>query len=572
MKLETADNRPLLSAVRLMRPDFLPVVYLSACINVLMLVPSVYVLQLFDRVMVSGNLMTLLAVTLITLFLLLLMGVADWLRTRQLVRISQRFEEMLGSRIFDSAMKARLVAGARCAESALSDLDEFRQFLSGNGIFTVCDLPWFPLYVLVMFLIHPAFGALAIAGASILILLAYNHHLRSGEGIAKAQESFRQEQEFLHGKMKNEDLIEVLGMHESLRDRWLQRHRNHREWSMKLQRMANQSGAVTKFFRYSFQSLSLGLGALLVIHDQLSVGSMIVGNMLIVRTLQPIETFVGSWRSFLSARACFERLERLLADFSDSTVSVKRIDHIGTLTLTNVAAWTPGRRHRILAPLSLRFESGQVTVIVGPSGSGKSTLARIIANVWPEIDGDVHVDGSMRADFDPHFLGRRLGYVPQDVELFDGSIAANIARFGEVQAAEVIRAARAAHLHEIILRLPDGYDTKIGNAGSRLSGGLRQRIALARALYGDPDLIVLDEPNSNLDDAGNKALAMALRHLKAAGKCVVVVSHRSDLLALADRILLVQAGALAFSGAPEALLAARQGRQTRIPDETAECC
>lgn len=549
---------PLRSALWEMRPELRSAALLSACINALMLTPSVYMLQVFDRIMLSGNTMTLLVLTLIVVFLYVVIAGSEWLRTRLLVQMGLRFETLAGSRVFDAASRAKLARGSHRADDAISDLNGLRQFLTGNGLFALFDLPWFPIYVLVMFLLHPALGALAVAGALTLGLLARLQHLRTKAPLAEAQESARQVNRFVQGKLKNAEAIEAMGMQDSLQARWLERHRAHGALQTSSQQASNRVDTFTKFVRYSLQSLSLGLGALLVIHDELSIGGMIMGNILLGRTLQPIELCIASWRGFVSARDAFVRLEALLRDFPEQASGHLVGDRIGEVVLQRVAAWTPDRKRQILAPLDLDFRAGQVTAVIGPSGSGKSTLARVLVGIWPATEGDIRVNRRPRTDLDAEDLGRRVGYVPQDVELFDGSIAENIARFGNLDSEAVIRAATLAQLHEIILRFPNGYDTRIGQGGSRLSGGQRQRIALARALYGDPDLVVLDEPNANLDDSGERALSAAVAQMKAAGRIVVFISHRQQLLRGADRLVILQSGELRFAGSPAEYVAASQ--------------
>ena len=544
-----------------MRRQFLVAGLLSATINMLMLTPSVYMLQVFDRVMVSQNTLTLLMVTLITVFFFLVISISEWLRTRLLVRIGLDFETLVSSRVFMAANRSKLARSEHRADDAMSDLAGLRQFLTGNGLFALFDLPWSPIYLTVMFLLHPALGGLAVFAAILFVFLSRLQQKSTRDAIAAAQDSSKLVNRFVQGKLRNSEAVEAMGMQDSLTNRLLSYHRQHGERQTASQELANQFDTVTKFFRYTFQSLSLGMGAFLVIYSDLSVGSMIVGNILLSKTLQPIEMLIGTWRVVSNTKTSFLRLEQLLDDYPEDQSGDWPEQGFKALVLRDVTAFSPDRKRTILENISLDFSSGQVTAILGPSGSGKSTLARVLVGVWPAYEGQVLIDGKARNVYDSIELGRRIGYVPQDVELFDGTIAENIARFSDIDSEEVIRAAKTAQLHDYILHFPNGYDTPIGEAGARLSGGQRQRIALARAIYGNPDIVILDEPNANLDDAGDRALASAIAELKVQGKIVIFISHRQQLLATADRFVIIQAGKPVFVGTPAEYIETRQATQ-----------
>lgn len=566
-------DSPLRQSLWTMRRDFGTAIALSATINLFMLAPSLYMLQVFDRVMLSQNTLTLAMISLITVFFFALIGVSEWLRTRLLVQVGLRFETLLSSRVFNAANQARIARGAHRPDDALVDLAGLRQFLTGNGLAALFDLPWAPIYMIVLFLLHPLLGLLTLAGALLLGWLSHLQQKQTRAPLAAAQDAARQLNRFVLGKLRNSEVIEAMGMQESLGRRWLQRHRAHSGLQRGSQQVANRVDTFTKFVRYSLQSLSLGAGALLVIHDELTIGGMFVGSILLGKALQPIELIIGQRRALGTARESFARIEALLHAHPaapEAAAAWLLAAPIRQLQLQGVAAWTPERKRLIVQPLDLEFVAGQVTAILGPSGSGKSTLARVLVGVWPAVDGEILIDRRPRGDYDEIDLGRRVGYVPQDIELFDGTIAENIARFGEVDAEEVIRAATVAQLHDYILHFPNGYDTPIGEAGSKLSGGQRQRIALARALYGDPDLIVLDEPNANLDEVGDRALAAAVAQLKSAGKIVVFISHRPGLMKSADRLVILQAGSVAFAGSPAEFVAKRQEAQASARNQHVE--
>jgi ATP-binding cassette subfamily C exporter for protease/lipase len=361
--------------------------------------------------------------------------------------------------------------------------------------------------------------------------------------------------------LRNAEVLESMGMVHSLQARWMDRHQNHMEKNSAAQQLTHRITAWSKFIRYSQQSLSLGAGALLVIDGQLSPGAMIAANVLMTRSLAPIDMLVGSWRQFIGMRFAFARLEQMLMDYPARDPAFKRVAPTGSVTLEDVFATAPGRANPILKNINLQVPAGTVTVVLGPSGSGKSTLARVLMGIWPDVSGNVLLDGLPMNGWSRIELGPHLGYLPQDIELFEGTIAENIARFGEVNPSDIIDAAQNAGLHDMILRLPKGYDTPIGEAGNLLSGGQRQRIGLARAIYNSPALVVLDEPNANLDEAGEAALYKAIQQLKAKKCSVFLMTHRPGALAVADRLLILHDGQVIASGPRDAVIAAMQAQR-----------
>ena len=542
------------------RREFMVAGLFSLVVNLLLLSPTLYMLQVYDRVLVSRSEMTLLAVSLLTLFLFAVMAFAEWSRSRLLVRAGVRLDAVLGTRVFNASFEANLSQSGAPVQRAFSDLAEIRQFLTGNGIFAFFDAPWTPIYIAVLFFLHPLLGWVAIVFALVQAALAWLGHRRTvapTEAAAKAQSEVNQ---FLQHKLRNAEVVEAMGMLAGLRQRWQQRHTASMALHGAAQGLTHRITATSKWVRYCQQSLALGAGALLVIDGQLSPGAMIAANVLMTRALAPIDLMVSSWRSFLGARSAFDRLEQLLALHPERDPALTRVPPRGSVCLRQVQASAPGRSRPILQDVSLQAEPGSVTVVLGPSGSGKSTLARVLVGIWPDVSGEVLLDERLLDGWSRTELGPHLGYLPQDIELFDGTIAENIARFAQVDSGQVIAAAQSAGLHEMILRLPKGYDTPIGEAGGMLSGGQRQRIALARAIYGEPALIVLDEPNANLDDVGEAALNQAVRELKAKGKTVFLITHRPGAVQLADQLLVLQEGRVVMQGPRAAVLAQLQAR------------
>lgn len=548
------------------RREFAMVGLFSMVANVLMLSPTLYMLQVYDRVMMSRSELTLLAMSLITLFFFGVMAFSEWMRSRVLVRSGVRLDDVLGTRVFNASFESYLSQSSAGPARAFGDLIQIRQFLTGNGIFAFFDAPWAPIYIAVLFFLHPMLGWLSLFFAMVQLALAWFGHRHTVAPAEAAGKAAAETGGYLQSKLRNAEVLESMGMVHNLQSHWQQRHEASLALQSASQSLTHRITAWSKFIRYSQQSLALGAGALLVIDGQLSPGGMIASNVLMTRALSPIDMMVSTWRAFIGARSAFDRLEALLSDFPARDPALSRVAPQGALTMRNVVASAPGRSTPILKGVSTAVEAGTVTVVLGPSGSGKSTLARAMVGIWPNVTGEVLLDGLPIEGWDRTELGPYLGYLPQDIELFEGTIAENIARFGEVQSEKVIAAARSAGLHEMILRFPKGYDTPVGEAGGLLSGGQRQRIGLARAVYGDPVLVVLDEPNANLDDVGEQALVRAVQGLKTAGKTVFLITHRPGILAVADRLLILRDGTVQADGPRDEVLAAlRSAHATAAP-------
>lgn len=543
------------------RREFLMVGIFSMVANLLMLTPTLYMLQVYDRVITSQSELTLLAMSLLTLLLFGVMAFAEWMRSRLLVNTGVRLDERLGTHVFNASFEAQLNQSGKGAQRAFGDLIQIRQFLTGNGIFAFFDAPWAPIYMVVLYFLHPWLGIMGVVFAVIQAALAWFGHRRTVAPSEAASAAGAEANNFLQSKLRNAELLHAMGMIANLKARWAERHQIYLERNATAQQLTHHIAAWSKFIRYSQQSLSLGAGALLVIDGQLSPGGMIAANVLMTRALAPIDMMVGSWRQFIGMRAAFARLEQLLMDFPLRNPAYIGIPPTGAISLHDVGATAAGRQAPILRNINLHVPAGTVTAILGPSGSGKSTLARVMVGIWPEVSGRVQLDEVPIQNWNRMELGPHVGYLPQDIELFEGSIAQNIARFGDVDSAKVIEATQSAGLHDMILRFPLGYDTPIGEAGNLLSGGQRQRIGLARAIYGNPRLIVLDEPNANLDDAGETALYNAVQELKAQGKTVFLITHRPGAVAVADRVLILLDGQVQMEGPRDSVLASLRAAQ-----------
>ena len=540
------------------RREFLVAGIFSMVANLLMLVPTIYMLQVFDRVMVSQSTGTLLMVSLITLFFFGVLTFSEWSRSRLLVRSGVRLDEMLSKRLFHASYEAYLNPAIPNPSRSFTDLTELRQFLTGNGIFAFFDAPWVPIYITVLFMLHPSLGVMALVFGGVQSVLAWWGSKATKPTQASASKAQQEVSLYMQSKFRNVEVVESMGMVGNLYRRWSVRHANAMGQSLNAQAVAGRVMAWSKFVRYTQQSLALGGGAFLVIQGELSPGAMIAGNVLMTRALAPIDLMVSTWSGFLGAREAFGRLRDLLEAHPMRDLKPMSFTPKGEMVVKEVVATAPGRDAPILKGVNAQFPIGSVTVLLGASGSGKSTFARVLLGIWPHTSGDVLLDGQPIRNWDRMELGPHIGYLPQDIELFDGSIAGNIARESDVNSDKVIAAATASGLHSMILRFPKGYDTPMGEAGGLLSGGQRQRIGLARALYGEPTLVVLDEPNANLDDEGENALVRAVQGLKAQGKTVVLISHRPGIVGVSDRLLILHEGGVQFSGPRDVVLAALQ--------------
>ncbi len=559
MKMPEIFNRDELSRTLWgFRYEFMVVGIFSMVANLLMLTPTIYMLQVFDRVMLSQSMGTLTSVSLITLFFFGVLTFAEWSRSKLLVSAGVRLDGLINKRLFHASYEAYLNPEVTNPSRSFSDLTELRQFLTGNGIFAFFDAPWTPIYIAVLFMLHPWLGVMTLGFGAVQAVLAWWASTATKPAQAASSKAQQDVGGYLQSKFRNAEVIESMGMVGHLYRKWAEQNVRAMGAALHAQAVAGRVLAWSKFVRYTQQSLALGGGALLVIQGELSPGAMIAANVLTTRALAPIDLMVGTWAGFLSAKDAYLRLSDLLDAHPVREKATMGITPKGEVVLKDVVASAPGRKEPILRGVSALMPAGTVTVVLGASGSGKSTLARVLLGIWPHSSGEVLLDGQAILNWDRMELGPHVGYLPQDIELFDGSIAENIARAGQVVSEKVIAAAEASGLHQMILRFPKGYDTPMGEAGSLLSGGQRQRIGLARALYGEPALVVLDEPNANLDDEGEAALVRAVQGIKAKGKTVVLISHRPGIVGVADRLLILQQGAVQASGPRDGVLAALQ--------------
>ena len=521
----------------------------------LMLVPAFYMLQVYDRVVASGSIPTLVVLTILMIMLMVTMGGLEWVRSRIMVRVSTRLDTLLGGRLFNASFRQALYSnGANTSAQPLSDLTSLRQFLTGNGLFAFFDAPWVPIYIFIMYMFHPLFGLVGILSVLILAALALINERATSSMLKEANQENLGATQFTTKNLRNAEVVESMGMLNNIRDRWYDKNRK----VLALQGIASDRAGIlttlSKSIRLIVQSLVLGLGAYLAVQREISPGLMIAGSILLGRALGPIDQMIGAWKPFVAARGQYHRLNEMLAKIADEPERMSLPAPEGNITLEQVMVAPPGAKAAVVKGVNFSAPAGSMIGIIGPSAAGKSTLARAILGIWPSMGGKVRLDGADVFSWNREELGPHIGYLPQDIELFEGSISENIARFGEIDPEGVVQAAKLAGVHEMILRLPEGYDTIIGTAGGGLSGGQRQRIGLARAVYGSPKVIVLDEPNSNLDDVGEAALADALKQLKAQSTTVFIITHRTSILSAVDTLLVMRDGLQTMFGPRDAVL------------------
>ncbi|WP_409303187.1 type I secretion system permease/ATPase [Pseudomonas sp. KCJK8993] len=552
---------PLFKALGEYKGILISVGCFTALINLLMLVPSIYMLQVYDRVLSSQNETTLAMLSLMVVGFFVFIGLLEVLRSFIVIRIGSQLERRFNLRVYQAAFERNLARGEGYAGQSLGDLTQIRQFLTGPALFAFFDAPWFPIYLLVIFAFNVWLGVMATAGAALLIALAFLNEAMTKKPLSEASGYSQRSTQLATSHLHNAETIQAMGMLGALRKRWFGVHSRF----LGLQNQASDTGAVisslSKTLRLCLQSLVLGLGAWLVIKGDMTAGMMIAGSILMGRALSPIDQLIAVWKQWSAAKLAYNRLDSLLREFPPGDSAMSLPAPKGQVSFEQVSAGPPGRRMATLQQVNFSLQAGEVLGVLGASGSGKSTLARVLVGVWPTLAGTVRLDGADIHRWNRDELGPYIGYLPQDIELFTGSVAENIARFRQADPEQVVQAAQMAGVHELILRLPQGYDTILGDDGSGLSGGQKQRVALARALYGSPSLVVLDEPNSNLDTVGESALAAAIAQLKARGTSVVLVTHRSSVLALADKLLVLNEGRLQAFGPSQEVLKALAGAQ-----------
>lgn len=556
-----------LSALRDCKSAFIGVFVASALVNILYLTGSFFMLEVYDRVLPSRSIPTLIALSVLALLLYAFQGAFEMMRGRMLVRIAGALDEALSGRIYRTVVQAPLKMRSQGdGLQPLRDFDQIRTFMSGSGPAAFLDLPWLPLYIFICFLFHFWIGVVAVVGSIILIFLTFLTNRGTQLPAKRVSESGNQRNAFIQASQRNAEVMQGMGMLGRMSQLWATRNDTYREHNRIASDVGNGYGALSKVFRMALQSAVLATGAVLVIENLASPGIIIAGSILTARALAPVELAIGNWRGFVAAMQSRQRLKELFKAMPESDAPLALPVPKQQLSAESLAGGPPGAQRLTFAEVNFTVRAGSALGVIGPSASGKSSLARALIGVWPSYRGSVRLDGAALDQWDSDRLGRYIGYLPQDVELFAGSVAQNIARFDENASSEaIVAAARAARVHDLILKLPNGYETEMGDGGAALSAGQRQRVALARALYNDPFLVILDEPNSNLDAEGEQALTESIMGVRARGGIVVVIAHRPSALAAADLVLMMNDGRMQAFGPKDEVLSQILRKDKRMP-------
>ena len=554
------NSDELRKALKQFKSIFIQVGIFSFFINILVLAAPIYMLAVYDIVMPAKSIDTLIVVTAIIVAMFIAMGLLEYVRNKIMIIVSNKLDAHINQRVYNAAFDMALKYPGKGTAEPINDLNTIKSFLSGPGLISFFDAPWFPIYLVIMFMFDPIYGVYGLIATIIIILFTIANDYVTKKGLQDSIRAQKKSQNHLNNQLRNAEVVEAMGMRKPLFKRWMQEYYHfistHTEANSKSAFYTNLS----KSFRMMSSSLMYGVGAILAIYGHISPGMIIAGAVLLGRALAPISQLVATWKNFTAARTSYKKLNELLAEFQEEGKKIKLPEPKGELAFLNVITIPPLSQTPVLKNFSIHVNPGEVVGVIGPSGAGKSSFAKTALGVWKPAAGEVRLDGAEVTQYDRNEIGKFIGYLPQDIELFEGTIAENIARFTKSDDAKIIEAAMLAGVHEMILKMPEGYNTKIGPGGATLSGGQRQRIGLARAIFGIPKLIILDEPNSNLDDEGEKALMKAIIELKKRGSTIIFITHKMGILNLADKIALIKDGMLALYGPKNEVFAKLQGK------------
>jgi ATP-binding cassette subfamily C protein len=545
----------LRAARRESRPYYWFVAIFSFMVNVLMLTGPMYMLQVYDRVLGSRSEATLVALSVLVIFLYGMMGILDYVRGRIMGRVAARFQAALDLRVFDAVVRRAAVKPDELSQTGLRDLESVQRLMSSPVLLAVFDIPWSPLFIVGIMIFHPWLGYLAIAGGVLLICVTIANQMISKAPTLKSNVAVMQAEQTAEQIRQEAEMVQALGMRHDAFGRWMSARGQALSGQISSADITGSFSTLTKTFRMVLQSAMLGLGAYLVLQGELSGGAMIAGSILMGRALAPIELAIGQWALVQRARKGWENLAQLLTEVPPEAPRTALPRPAAKLEAQQLTVVPPGEQQASLRLVTFNVMPGEAVGVIGPSGSGKSTLARAITGIWRPAGGKIRLDGASLDQYGSDVLGKHIGYLPQRVTLFDGTIAENIARLSpQPDPAKIVDAARKADAHEMILKLPQGYDTRVSAVGGKLSGGQMQRIGLARAMYGDPVILVLDEPNSNLDNEGSEAVNTAIKGFKAEGKSVLIMAHRPAAIKECDKLLMLEAGQRVAFGPKEEVL------------------
>ncbi len=568
-----SNHRPLFQRSELSRAldacrgTFIATALMSGMSNVLMLTGAIFMLQIYDRVLPSRSVPTLVGLIILATGLYAALGLLDLLRARILVRIAGRIDEALSGRVYEIIVRLPLKAGSRGdGLQPLRDIDAIRSFFSGQGPTALFDLPWLPIYIIICFLFHPLIGLAAVLGSIMLAALTLMTEVKTREPTRTASDFASTRNSLAETSRRNAEVLTAMGMTERIGALWSEANVKYQASQRRASDVGVGLGSVSKVLRMMLQSGVLAVGAYLVIYQQATAGIIIAGSILSARALAPVDVAIANWRGFVAARQSWQRLTELLASLPKQVVPMALQPPSKSLVVEGATVIPPGSDKVVVQDISLSLQKGNGLGIIGPSGSGKSSLARMLVGVWQPVRGRIRLDGATLNQWSPEALGQHIGYLPQDVELIAGTIAQNVARFlPDLDSKAIIEAAKAAGVHDLIVGLPEGYETQVGESGIALSAGQAQRIALARALYGNPFLVVLDEPNSNLDADGEEALSRAIMGVRSRGGIVVVVAHRPSAIANVDLLLTMSNGGRVAFGPKDEVLSRVLQRDGAVP-------
>jgi len=535
------------------KKTFVQIGIFSFFINLLVLVAPFYMLAVYDVVMPSKSIDTLIFVTLIAIIFFVGMGLLDYVRNKILIIIANRMDASINEKIYNAAFELALKYPGKNTSQPFNDLQKIKTFLSGNAILSFFDIPWFPIYIGIMFLFDPIYGLYGIGATIIIFALTYINSFVTKKHIEHSLKAKSKSDAFLTNQLRNAEVVEAMGMRKALFKKWMKHYYDFLKTNTEAGSKSSFYTNTSKTFRMLSSSMMYGVGAMLAIIGHISPGMIIAGAVLLGRALAPITQLTATWKIFVEAKVAYKRLNELLNEFPDNNQKLSLPEPKGRIDLKGVVTIPPMSKNPVLKNVNMTILPGECIGLIGPSGSGKTSLAKTILGLWPVAAGEVRIDGAEISQYNREELGKHIGYLPQDIELFEGTVAENIARFQEADPEEIIEAAQMAEVHELILKLPNGYETKIGPGGANLSGGQKQRIALARALFRKPKIIILDEPNSNLDDIGEQALLKSLQKLKG-HSTIIIISHKVNILQITDKLAVLKDGVLTLYGPRQAVL------------------
>jgi ATP-binding cassette subfamily C protein EexD len=535
------------------KKTFVHIGIFSFFVNLLVLAAPMYMLAVYDVVMPSKSVDTLLFVTLVAIIFFVGMGLLDYVRNKILIVVSHKMDSLINEKIYNAAFELALKYPGKNTSQPMNDLNKIKAFLSGNAILSFFDIPWFPLYIGIMFLFDPIYGLYGIGATIIIVALTYINSLVTKKHLEHSIKAKMKSDAFFTNQLRNAEVVDAMGMRKSLFKQWMKHYYDFLKANTEAGSKAALYTNLSKTFRMLSSSLMYGVGAMLAIIGSISPGMIIAGAVLLGRALAPISQLTATWKIFVEAKVAYKRLNDLLNEFPEQKQKLSLPEPQGRIDLKGIVTIPPMSQEPVIKNLNMSIMPGECVGLIGPSGSGKTSLAKTILGLWPVAAGKVIIDKAEISQYNKDELGHHIGYLPQDIELFEGSIADNISRFQEADPEEIIEAAKMAEVHDLILKLPNGYETKIGAGGANLSGGQKQRIALARALFKKPKMIILDEPNSNLDDIGEAALLKALIKLKGQST-IIIISHKTNILKIVDKLAVLKEGILSMYGPRNAVL------------------